>query len=149
MGIEYIAAINEDHYQAFRMIVSTDLPSDYAMWLRVRERGKVRAFKERGTISTEIEVSPTEFGIFCKGLKRPDFSIVSLDRCAAAKATALADAVGRDTNSSDAPPIQPEPEDVFNALEDALVHDPGPSAFAPLTARKRRGFGAPWWRERE
>jgi hypothetical protein len=82
MGIEYLAAIAEDDYQAFKIILTTTLPRDYEMWLRVRERAKVRAFKERAVILTEVEVSPKEFGAYCKGLKRPDFSIATLDRCA-------------------------------------------------------------------
>jgi hypothetical protein len=86
MGIEYIGVVKEEHYEAFKMIVTTPLPRDYGMWLRVRERGKLRAFREHRTIFTEVEISPLEFGDYCKGLKRPDFSIGSLDRCANAKA---------------------------------------------------------------
>jgi hypothetical protein len=55
---------------------------------RVRERGKLRALTERGASVSEIEVSPMEFAAYCKGLKRPDFSIVSLDRYAREKAIA-------------------------------------------------------------
>jgi len=90
MAIEYRAAINPDDYRTFKMVITTELPNDYDMWLRVRERGKIRAFKERGTTFDEIEVSPIEFGTFCKGLRRPDFSIASLDRCARAKALSSA-----------------------------------------------------------
>lgn len=86
MAVEYIAQISEDDYRAFRIVVSTPLPDDYEMWLRVRERGKLRAFNERGASCIEVEVSPQEFGTFCKAQKRPDFSILSLDRCARAKA---------------------------------------------------------------
>lgn len=92
MTIEYIAAINEDDYKTFKMIVTTELPSDFAMWLRVREKGKLRAFKERGVTFDEVEVSPIEFGVYCKALRRPDFSIVSLDQCARAKAMTEASA---------------------------------------------------------
>jgi hypothetical protein len=84
MGIEYIAAIKAEHYEIFRMIVTTPLPRDYGMWLRVRDRGKLRALTEHGTIFSEVEISPIEFGNYCKEQKRPDFSIVALDRCAAA-----------------------------------------------------------------
>jgi hypothetical protein len=86
MSIEYIASINEVDYQAFRMIVTTTLPTDYDMWLRVRERGKLRAQRERGAKVIEIELSPMEFGVYFRAAKRPDFSIVGLDRCAREKA---------------------------------------------------------------
>jgi len=85
MGIEYIAVIRKHHYKCFKILMTTSLPRDYDMWLRVRERGKVRAFEERGVVFDEVEVSPIEFGSYCKALKRPDFSIISLDRCARAK----------------------------------------------------------------
>jgi len=88
MGKEYIAAVKEEHYETFKMVVTTPLPCEYGMWLRVRERGKLRAFRDHGTIVTEVEISPIEFGNYCKGLKKPDFSIGSLDRCAGAKAGA-------------------------------------------------------------
>jgi hypothetical protein len=35
MGIEYIAGIAEDDYRAFQILVSTTLPREYEMWLRV------------------------------------------------------------------------------------------------------------------
>ena len=82
MGIEYIAVIAEEDYKAFKVLVTTTLPRDYEMWLRVRERGKLRAFRQRGAVLTEIEVSPEEFGAYCRRLKRPDFSIAALDLCA-------------------------------------------------------------------
>ena len=88
MEIEYIAFIAEDHYKAFKIIVTTTLPRDYEMWLRVRERGKARAFKERAAILTEVEVSPKEFGAYCKRLKKPDFSLSALDQCAREKGIA-------------------------------------------------------------
>jgi hypothetical protein len=84
MGIEYIAAIAEDDYKAFKILVTTTLPRDYEMWLRVRERGRVRALNERAVTLTEV--SPQEFGAYCKALKRPDFSLATLDRCACTKA---------------------------------------------------------------
>jgi hypothetical protein len=88
MGIEYIAAIAEDDYKAFKILVTTTLPRDYDMWLRVRERGRVRVLDERAVTLTEVDVSPQEFGAYCKALKRPDFSLATLDRCAREKAIA-------------------------------------------------------------
>ena len=88
MAIEYIAVIAIEHYNAFKILVSTALPRDYEMWLRVRERGKLRALRERGATIIEVEVSPLEFGAYCKRLKRPDFSITALDRCAGEKGIA-------------------------------------------------------------
>jgi hypothetical protein len=88
MGIEYIAVIAEDDYKAFKILVITTLPRDYEMWWRVRERGKLRAVKERAAVIAEVQLSPQEFGAYCKGLKRPDFSIAALDRCAREKAVA-------------------------------------------------------------
>jgi hypothetical protein len=82
MAIEYIAFIAEEDYWAFKILVTTPLPRDYAMWLRVRERGKLRAIAERTAEVLEVQVSPEEFGAYCKGLKRTDFSITALDRCA-------------------------------------------------------------------
>jgi hypothetical protein len=93
MGIEYIAVIAEDDYHAFKILVSTTLPREYEMWLRVRERGRLRAIQERGAVFVEVEVCPEEFGAYCKGLKRPDFSITALDRCAREKG--LAESRGR------------------------------------------------------
>jgi hypothetical protein len=88
MGNEYIAFIAEDHYETFKGILSTTLPRDYGMWLRVRERGKDRAFKGRAAIPFEVEVFPKEFGAYCTSLNKPDFSIAALDRCAREKAIA-------------------------------------------------------------
>jgi hypothetical protein len=86
MGVEYIAVIAEEDYHAFSILVSTPLPREYDMWLRVRERGRLRAIQERGADFIEVEVRPEEFGAYCKSLKKPDFSITALDRCAHAKA---------------------------------------------------------------
>ena len=86
MGIEYIAVIAEEDYKAFKILVTTTLPRDYEMWLRVRERGKLRAVRERGVFLIEFEVSPEVFGAYCKRRKRPDFSIAALDLCAREKA---------------------------------------------------------------
>jgi hypothetical protein len=88
MGIEYVAVIAEEAYHAFKILVSTPLPRGYDMWLRVRERGKLRAMQEREAVIVEVEVCPEEFGAYCKRLRRPDFSITALDRCARAKAIA-------------------------------------------------------------
>ena len=77
MGIEYVAVIAEEDYHAFKILVSTPLPREYEMWLRVRERGKLRAKQERDAIIVEVDVRPEEFGAYCKHLKRPDFSITA------------------------------------------------------------------------
>ena len=93
MSIEYIASITEADYKMFRIIITTGIPNDYETWLGVRERGKLRALMERGASVIEIEVSLLEFAVYCKGLKRPDFSIVSLDRYAREKALAQSERV--------------------------------------------------------
>src|SRR5450432_1944213 len=85
MAVEYIAAIAEEDYETFKTIVTTTLPDDYEMWLRVRDRASARALKERGAVATDVEISPKEFLAYCEGLKRPDFSIAALDRCAREK----------------------------------------------------------------
>jgi hypothetical protein len=85
MAIEYIAAIAEEDYETFKTIVTTSLPNDYEMWLRVRDRASARALKERGAVVTDVEISPKEFRTYCEGLRRPDFSIAALDRCAKEK----------------------------------------------------------------
>jgi hypothetical protein len=86
--VEYMAAVTEADYHAFKLLVSTTLPREYDMWLRVRERGKSRAIRERDALVVEVEVRPEEFGAYCKSLKRRDFSITALDRCAGQKGTA-------------------------------------------------------------
>ena len=88
MGVEYVAVIAEEDYHAFKILVSTPLPREYNMWLCVRERGKLRAMLERDAVTVEVQVYPEEFGAYCKGLKRPDFSITALDRCARANSIA-------------------------------------------------------------
>ena len=88
MSIEYIASISEAEYKMFRIVMTTELPDDYQMWLRVRERGKLTALTEHGTSVTEIEVSLVEFAAYAKGLKTPNFSIGALDQCARRKAMA-------------------------------------------------------------
>jgi hypothetical protein len=92
MSIEYIASITESDYKMFRIIMTTELPDDYQMWLRVRERGKLTALTERRASVAEIEVSLMEFAAYCKGLKNPNFSIGALDQCARKKAIAQAQA---------------------------------------------------------
>jgi hypothetical protein len=88
MTTEYFAFIAEEDYRAFRILVSTTLPRDYDMWLRVRERGKLRAATERANAVIEIEVTPEEFGAYCKRQVRRDFSIAALDACAREKGVA-------------------------------------------------------------
>jgi hypothetical protein len=88
MSIEYIASISEAEYKMFQIVMTTELPDDYQMWLRVRERGKLTALTERGASVTEIEVSLMEFAAYAKGLKTPNFSIGALDQCARRKAMA-------------------------------------------------------------
>ena len=90
MSNEYIASISEAEYKMFRILMTTELPDDYQMWLRVRERGKLAALTERGASVTEIEVSLMEFAAYCKGPKKPNFSIGALDQCARKKAMAQA-----------------------------------------------------------
>jgi len=86
MDVEYIAAIAEGDYEIFKAVLTTELPRNYEMWLRVRDRGKLRALNEGATDVIEVQVTPVEFGDYCRGLKRPDFSIASLDLCAVEKA---------------------------------------------------------------
>jgi hypothetical protein len=88
MGIEYVATIAEEDYHVFKLLVSTTLPRGYEMWLRVRDRGKLRTMRERDVVFVEVEVCPEEFKAYCKGFKRPDFSIAALDRCAHEKGMA-------------------------------------------------------------
>jgi hypothetical protein len=88
MSTEYIASIAKADYKMFRILITTPLPDDYETWLLVRERGKLRAVTERAATVTEIEVSLMEFAAYCKGLKKPNFSIGTLDQCARKKAMA-------------------------------------------------------------
>jgi hypothetical protein len=75
VSIEYIAAVRVDDYEAFKLLMTIGLPSEHEMWLRVKERGNLRAFKEGGAICTEVEVSRNEFNAYCPALKRPDRTI--------------------------------------------------------------------------
>jgi hypothetical protein len=86
MAVEYVARISEGDYAMFRTIMKTALPSDYDMWLRVRERGRSRAFNQRGAVCTEVDITPEEFTAYCKQFRRRDFTIASLDACARSKA---------------------------------------------------------------
>ena len=86
MSIEYCAAIAEEDYDTFRTLLTTSLPNEYDMWVRVRARGKARAFRERSVVIDEIDISPQEFSSFCNRMKNSDFSIAALDRCAREKA---------------------------------------------------------------
>jgi hypothetical protein len=88
MAAEYIARIEERHYAAFRQILKSILPKDYAMWLRVRERAKQRMSRKLAIAINEIDVSPKEFEAFCATLARPELNIYGLDRCARQKAHA-------------------------------------------------------------
>jgi hypothetical protein len=85
MSTEYIASIPEADYKMFRIIMTTPLPDDYETWLRVRERGKLRALMDRGASVTEVDVSLIEFAAYCKGLKNPNFSLGALDQFAREK----------------------------------------------------------------
>jgi hypothetical protein len=85
MAIEYFAFIAEEDYRAFQILVLTPLPRDYDMWMRVRDRGKLRAMSERAAAIIEIEITPEEFGAYCKRQARRDFSIAALDACAREK----------------------------------------------------------------
>jgi len=118
MSIEYIASISEAEYKMFRIVMTTELPDDYQMWLRVRERGKLTALTEHGTSVTEIEVSLVEFAAYAKGLKNPNFSIGALDQCARRKAMAKAQAPaasqgGLATQSINAPSRRQLPPEVI------------------------------------
>ena len=90
MNTEYIASIAEADYKMFRIVMTTPLPDDYETWLRVRERGKLRALVEHGASVTEVEVSLIEFAAYCKGLKKPNFSLGTLDQYAREKGQAQA-----------------------------------------------------------
>jgi len=95
VGIEYMAAIARDDYDIFKMIITTELPAKYAIWLQARRQRKTRISRERRVTVHEVVISPNEFGNYCKGLSAPDFSVESLDQCAGAKMLALLSAVLR------------------------------------------------------
>jgi hypothetical protein len=79
MAVEFIAWIAPEDYEEFRTMLSPIMPDSYEMWLRVRDRGKRRAFEEHATIFEEIEVYPEEFQAFCQRRARAEFSIYGLD----------------------------------------------------------------------
>src|ERR1700693_4747878 len=85
-----MAAIRKDDYNVFRLIITTELPAKYEVWLQIIKCGKLKAFQERGITVHDIEISPIEFGNYCKKMESPDFSITSLDHCARTKALAQA-----------------------------------------------------------
>ena len=86
MAVEYTAWIAEEDYDAFRKMLVPIMPDSYELWLRVRDRGKRRAFEERAAILEEIEVYPEEFKAFCARRARAEFSIYGLDLFAREKA---------------------------------------------------------------
>ena len=88
MAVEYMAYIEEDDYEAFRGILGGWLPAEYEMWLRVRDRGRLRLLTD-GAAVEEITVSPEEFMTFCNKSRRSDFSIYWLDSFAREKARHL------------------------------------------------------------
>jgi hypothetical protein len=53
--VEYMAYIEEDDYEAFRGILGGWLPAEYEMWLRVRDRGRLRLLTD-GAAVEEITV---------------------------------------------------------------------------------------------
>ena len=88
MAVEYRAFIAEEDYSAFKILVTTTLPNEYEMWLRVRQKGKLRVIWERAADVLEVQISPEELGVYCRALKKPDFSITGLDGCARQKGIA-------------------------------------------------------------
>jgi hypothetical protein len=85
MAVQYIAHIDEADYEAFRKMLGAWLPAEYDMWLRVRDRGRLRLLNDE-TIVEDIPVYPDEFKAFCEESKRSDFSIYRLDSFAREKA---------------------------------------------------------------
>jgi hypothetical protein len=85
VAVEYIAHIEEDDYEAFRGILGAWLPGEYQMWLRVRDRGRLRLLTD-GIAVEEITVFPDEFIAFCNKSKRSDLGIYWLDSFAREKA---------------------------------------------------------------
>jgi hypothetical protein len=85
MATEYFAFITKEDCGALQILVSTPLPRDYDMWIRVRDRGKLRAMSQCAAAIIEIEITPEEFDAYCKRQVRRDFSIAALDACAREK----------------------------------------------------------------
>ena len=79
MAIEYIAFITEEDYRAFRILVTTPLPRDYEMWLRVRETGKLRTIAERAAEVLQVQVSGAASKAADLGGGRPPPSIAHSD----------------------------------------------------------------------
>ena len=98
MGIEYMAAIARDDYEVFKIIIATELPAKYEVWLQARKQRKARISRERQVTVHEVAISPNEFGDYCKGLSAPDFSVESLDQCARTKMLTLLSAMFRQVN---------------------------------------------------
>ena len=73
MGIEYMAAIARDDYEVFKMIIATELPAKYEVWLQARKQRKVRISRERQVTVHEVAISPNEFGDYCQRLERTRF----------------------------------------------------------------------------
>jgi len=88
MAVEYSAWIAEEDYEAFRTMLAPIMPTSYELWLRVRERGKRRAFEDRDAILEEVEIHPDEFKEFCTSRTRAEYSIYGLDLFAREKAYA-------------------------------------------------------------
>jgi hypothetical protein len=88
MAVEYAAWIAERDYEAFKEMLAPIMPDSYELWLRVRERGRRRAFEESSVTFEEVEVSPDEFRTFCTRRTRPEFNIYGLDLYAREKAFA-------------------------------------------------------------
>jgi hypothetical protein len=74
-------------------------PDDYDVIRKLSEAGHltirlaynspiISSVEERDASIAEVELRPEEFGAYCKSLKRLDFSIVALDRCARKKGIA-------------------------------------------------------------
>jgi hypothetical protein len=87
VAVEYIAAIRKDDYRIFRMIITTELPDKYEVWLQALEGRKRKTSQERRMTVEEVEVTPIEFGNYCRGSGIRDFNLASLDSCARAKAS--------------------------------------------------------------
>jgi hypothetical protein len=86
MAMEYTAWIAEEDYEAFRKMLAPIMPASYELWVRVRERGKRRAFEERAAMLEEVEIYPDEFKAFCARRARAEYSIYGLDLFAREKA---------------------------------------------------------------
>jgi hypothetical protein len=86
VAVEYIAAIRKDDYSIFRMIITTELPNKYEVWLQALEGRKHETSQECRMTVEEVEVTPIEFGNYCRKSGILDLSLASLDSCAREKA---------------------------------------------------------------